>query len=187
MKKIILSAFVVLGLVGYVAYQATGGTSSASTATASTVNAQPTPTLADTTSAGSSSPGVADQRLSDQTAGPETSGGTQPVTTVAPVPATKPQERYVDGTYTGSAADAYYGTVQVSAVVKNGKLSKVSLLQYPNDRDESQQISNRSLPVLESEAIQSQSAQVNGVSGATQTSEAFTQSLASALAKAKNS
>jgi len=41
------------------------------------------------------------------------------------------------------------------------------------------------MPSLKQEAIQTQSAQVDIVSGATQTSQAFIQSLASALTKAK--
>jgi uncharacterized protein with FMN-binding domain len=41
------------------------------------------------------------------------------------------------------------------------------------------------MPKLVQEAIQSQSAQVNVISGATQTSQAFSQSLAAALTMAK--
>ncbi len=43
------------------------------------------------------------------------------------------------------------------------------------------------MPMLQTEAIQAQSANVSGVSGATDTSAAFVQSLGSALAQAKNS
>ena len=42
------------------------------------------------------------------------------------------------------------------------------------------------MPMLTQEAIQAQSAQVSGVSGATATSDAFVQSLTGALARAKN-
>jgi uncharacterized protein with FMN-binding domain len=93
---------------------------------------------------------------------------------------------YADGTYTGAAENAYYGTVQVQAVVKNGALANVTFLQYPNDRSTSRMISNKSMPILTQETLQIQNAQVDGVSGATQTSDAFKQSLASALAQAQN-
>lgn len=93
---------------------------------------------------------------------------------------------YRDGSYTGSAADAYYGTVQVRATVQGGKLSNVEFLQYPNDRGTSIYINGIAMPQLIQEAITVQSAQVDGVSGATATSQAFMQSLASALAQAKN-
>lgn len=92
---------------------------------------------------------------------------------------------YADGSYTGSAADAYYGTVQVKAVVQNGKLATVQFLQYPSDRSTSRAINSRAMPALTSEAIQAQSSNVNAVSGATFTSQAFQQSLHSALTQAQ--
>src|SRR6266404_8372167 len=91
------------------------------------------------------------------------------------------QGAFKDGTYTGSSADAFYGTIQVKAIVQNGKLADVQFLQYPNDRDESIQINQQAMPVLQQEAIQAQNAQVDIVSGATDSSRAFTESLASAL------
>lgn len=93
---------------------------------------------------------------------------------------------YKDGTYTGNAVDAYYGNVQVQAIVSGGKLANVTFLQYPNDRPTSKSISSQSMPYLQQEAIASQSAQVNVISGATDTSQAFAQSLASALSQARN-
>ncbi len=95
------------------------------------------------------------------------------------------QRAYKDGTYTGSAADAIYGTIQVQATIQNGKISDVQFLQYPNDRDDSIQINQQAMPVLKQEAIQAQSANVDIVSGATDSSQAFMQSLASALSQAK--
>src|SRR6266480_4883377 len=88
------------------------------------------------------------------------------------------QVTYKDGTYTGSAADAFYGTIQVQATVQNGKLTDVQFLQYPNDRDESIQINQQAMPMLKQEAIQAQSANVDIISGATDSSRAFTESLA---------
>ncbi len=92
---------------------------------------------------------------------------------------------FKDGTYTGPVTDAYYGNLQVAAVIKGGKLVDVKALQYPSDQGTSREISASSLPKLTQEAISSQSANVNIVSGATQTSEAFQQSLKAALLAAK--
>ena len=92
---------------------------------------------------------------------------------------------YADGSYTGTAADAYYGLVQVKAIIANGKIADVQFLQYPNDHSTSQEINSQAMPLLTQEAIQAQSANVSGVSGATETSIAFKQSLASALILAK--
>jgi len=91
---------------------------------------------------------------------------------------------YRDGTYTGPAVDAYYGTVQVQAIIQNGKLTNVKFLQHPSDRSTSIEINTYAMPILIQEAIVAQNANVDIASGATFTSEAFQQSLASALTQA---
>jgi uncharacterized protein with FMN-binding domain len=103
-----------------------------------------------------------------------------------PTPAPKPVGQYADGTYTGNPADAYYGTIQVQAIIQNGALANVIFLQYPSDRSTSRSINSYAMPILTSEAIQAQSANVNIVSRATDSSMAFQQSLGNALAQAKN-
>lgn len=110
-----------------------------------------------------------------------------PDTPTATTTAAKPKNlgQYTDGSYIGTPADAYYGTVQIQAVIANGALADVQFLQYPSDRDTSRYINGQAIPLLFREAIQAQSAQVDGVSGATFTSQAFKKSLASALAQAK--
>lgn len=94
------------------------------------------------------------------------------------------QGAYKDGTYTGSSADAYYGNVQVQVTIASGKITAVSFLDYPQDRGTSREINTRAMSMLSREAIQAQSANVSGVSGASDTSAAFRQSLAVALSKA---
>lgn len=91
---------------------------------------------------------------------------------------------YKDGTYTGSVTDAYYGNVQVQVTISNGKITDVQFLQYPNDNRTSQFVNSQAMPLLRSEALQAQSANVDIVSGASQTSQAFQQSLSSALQQA---
>ncbi len=126
----------------------------------------------------------------DKYLAPNTSLSTTATTPVAK-PITTPTAntssgKYKDGTYTGSVADAYYGNIQVKAVIKNGELADVVFLQYPNDRSTSREINGQAMPYLKSEAIQAQSGNVNIVSGATDSSIAFKQSLNSALSKALN-
>lgn len=103
-----------------------------------------------------------------------------------PNPTVKPAGLYKDGTFTGSVADAYYGNIQVSAVFQNGNLTDVTFLQYPNDRDRSIRINQYAMPILQQEAIAAQNAQVDIVSGATDSSQAFVQSLTFAFSQAKN-
>ena len=88
-----------------------------------------------------------------------------------------------NGTYTGDTVDAYYGYVQVQVTAAGGKISDVKFLQYPSDRSTSIQINKVAMPYLVQEAIAAQSANVNIISGATFTSQAFRKSLQSALDK----
>ena len=91
---------------------------------------------------------------------------------------------YKDGTYTGSVADAYYGNVQTKATISGGKITNVTFLQYPHTHSTSVFINQQAMPYLQQEVIQTQSAHVNIVSGATYTSQAFIQSLSRALSQA---
>ena len=92
---------------------------------------------------------------------------------------------YRDGTYTGTEADAYYGLVRVRAVVRDGRLAAIDVLEYPSDRRTSRMINSQALPLLRQEVISAQSADVDIVTGATLTSWAFVQSLNAALAEAQ--
>jgi uncharacterized protein with FMN-binding domain len=93
--------------------------------------------------------------------------------------------QYKDGTYTGPEADAYYGNVQVQVTIQSGKIANVNFLDYPQDRRTSARINSIATPYLVTEAIQAQSADVDIISGATLTSEAFVKSLQVALNQAQ--
>ena len=92
---------------------------------------------------------------------------------------------YKDGEYIGNVADAYYGDLQIKATIKNGRIADIYFLKYPNDRQTSVMINSEAMPLLKSEAITAQSASVDIVSGATDSSKAFQESLAYALNQAK--
>jgi uncharacterized protein with FMN-binding domain len=62
----------------------------------------------------------------------------------------------------------------------------VTFLQYPNDRRTSVRINQQVMPWLQSEAVQAQNANVDIITGATLTSEAFAQSLQAALSNARS-
>jgi uncharacterized protein with FMN-binding domain len=90
---------------------------------------------------------------------------------------------YYDGKYYGDAITAgRWGTMQVVAVIEDGKLTDVEIAQYPSSTYESDIITRNALPTLISEAIKAQdSDDVNFVSRATDSSRAFVKSLDSAL------
>lgn len=177
MKKSFISAVFVFGFLAYVAYSNT--TAASSNAQAVTVTNTP------------------DTTTSAAPASPATSAGSAPPTNtpssvpakVTPTPVAKPVKKvatgqYTDGTYIGNPADAYYGNIQVKVTISGGRLTNVVFLQYPNDRSTSVMINQQAMPMLKAEAIQAQSAKVDGVSGASDSSAAFKESLASALSQA---
>lgn len=89
-----------------------------------------------------------------------------------------------DGTFTGTTVTTRYGDVQVSVTVTSGAITAVTALHLTDDDGRSVQISQRAAPVLEQEVLAAQSAQVDTVSGATYTSDAYLQSLQAALDQA---
>jgi uncharacterized protein with FMN-binding domain len=85
---------------------------------------------------------------------------------------------------TGSVAQTRWGPVQVQLTVANGKITAVSVLQYPNGNGRDQEINAQALPILIQETLKAQSAKIDMVSGATYTSTGYETSLQSALDKA---
>ncbi len=97
---------------------------------------------------------------------------------------TAPDTSGSDGTFTGDAAPTRFGDVQVRITVQGGKVVKAEVTQVPWTDHRDQEINSRAVPILNSEAVDAQSAQVDMVSGATYTSEGYAQSLQSALDQA---
>lgn len=89
-----------------------------------------------------------------------------------------------DGTYTGSRIRTVYGDVQVKVTVNGNKIMDVQPLTLPSDRARSAYISQVAGPMLRTEAITAQSANIDIISGATYTSIAYQRSLDSALKQA---
>ncbi len=74
--------------------------------------------------------------------------------------------------------------MQIQLTVASGKISKVTVVQYPNGNGRDQEINSYALPILTQETMDAQSAQIDMVSGATVTSDGYVQSLQSALDQA---
>ena len=84
--------------------------------------------------------------------------------------------------FTGDAVTMRYGIVQVKITVQGGKIVDVQAVQAPtgsNDR-----YTQKAVPALREQTIAAQSANIQGVSGASFTSYGWYTSLASAIAKA---
>ena len=107
---------------------------------------------------------------------PGTTGGTTPVT--------PPQGSGVSGTFTGGAAGTIYGPVQVQITLVGGKITNAVALTYPTGSFRDQQINQQAIPYLIQETLAAQSANIQGVGGASYTSQGWATSLQSALNKA---
>ncbi len=191
LRKYFVSAFVVFTFIAYALHErsinADGGTGTAASVSAPVparqihVAAPTFPTL--TSTPPPDAPVLAAPAQPTPTTAPPP---VQPTPTMAPPPPAVASGQYKDGTYTGPGVDAYWGVVQVKAIVQKGQITDVQFLQYPSDRRTSQRINSTVMPWLQTEAIQAQSANVDLISGATLTSEAFAQSLQAALTSARN-
>jgi len=86
-------------------------------------------------------------------------------------------------TYLGDAINYSFGIVQVQITVDdNGKITKIDTPQV-STRGSNGSYTNYALPILVTEALKAQSANIQGVSGASYLSRGWTTSLASAIAQ----
>jgi uncharacterized protein with FMN-binding domain len=106
-----------------------------------------------------------------------------PLATPSPSP-TPSAPTAINGTFTGSDVANRFGDVVVRVVISNGHISDVQAVTLPTDRAESAYISQVVGPMLRSEALQAQNANIDIISGATYTSQSYAQSLESALQQA---
>jgi uncharacterized protein with FMN-binding domain len=90
----------------------------------------------------------------------------------------------VNGTRVGQDIVTKFGDVQVSLTFKRGRITDVQWVKVPLDRPRSREISQTAAPILRSEVLSAQSGHISLVSGATYTSDAWANSVQSALPKA---
>lgn len=109
---------------------------------------------------------------SPTTAAPQSSAAPAPPATAA------------SGRFAGADVTFQYGELEVAITVSDGKITAVS---YPIDEatdPRSQFINSQALAILTKEVLAAQGLQIDAVSGATYTSNAFAQSIQAAFAKA---
>ncbi|MEW1822860.1 FMN-binding protein [Arthrobacter sp. NPDC080031] len=137
----------------------TGGTTTGSTATGAT-GSSASGSSSGTGAGSSSSTGTSSSTGSTSTLGASAKAG---------------------GTYAGTAVETRFGTVQVQVTIKAGVITDVTALHLTDQEQRSVQISARAAPLLRSEVLSAQSANVQTIGGATFTSEAYLTSLQAAL------
>lgn len=119
-------------------------------------------------------------KKADEAFGGGGSGGTAATATGTPVPAG------ASGTFTGSTESDRYGTLAVTVKVAAGKITDVTYTSTAQE-GKSLSIEGRSTPILKSEAIKADSANLATVSGATFTSTKYKASLQAAIDKMASS
>jgi uncharacterized protein with FMN-binding domain len=103
--------------------------------------------------------------------GSDTSGGPDQ-------PSRKPA---ADVTVNGRAVDTRWGPVQVQVKIASGRIVDVVVLAQPTGNRRDEEINSRALPKLRAQVIKAQSARIDGVSGATVTTDGYVESLQAAL------
>lgn len=88
-------------------------------------------------------------------------------------------------TAVGSDVQYPYGDIELKVTMTGTKLVDVSVVRHDVTDPRSQMIDQIAVPQLRSQALQVQSARIDGISGASYTSAAYAQSLQSAIDKLK--
>lgn len=164
-KPIIVIAATVAGLVGVLTFHTTPARL--------TLGSVPTTTTSTSVAAGAPPPTTA----TTPTSSPSAPTSTTPPSTSTTVPATS-------RTATGQAVNYSWGVLSVSVTATGRTITKVGIASLDDGGNpRSQSIDQQSIPLLEQQAMQAQSSNIQGVSGASYTSAGFQQSLQSALGK----
>ena len=152
-----------IGIVGNTA----GATTPGSTTTAPTTTSSPPPTTTTANAASNNAPTTTVRRTTTTVAHPTT---TTTVATTATRSAVGPLVNY------------YFGELSVKVTATGKKITAVTISSLNDGGNyRSQSIDQASIPMLEQEVMTAQSANIQGISGASYTSAGFAQSLQGAL------
>ena len=166
----IVFAATAAGLVGVLSFH----TKSASLALGGLPGAA-TPSVPTTSVAAGSPPGQG----SNGAGAPPSSSSSQAPTTVPTTTAPSTTR-----TVNGGLVNYNFGILSVSVTASGKRITKVGIASLDDGGNfRSQSIDQQSIPLLEQQALQAQSANIQGVSGASYTSAGFEQSLQAALSK----
>jgi len=84
---------------------------------------------------------------------------------------------------TGATERYGYGQLAVRVTVRGSRIINVSVPALSTEEQYSQQLAEQAIPTLRNEVLTAQSAHIDGVSGATYTSQAYAASVQAALDK----
>jgi uncharacterized protein with FMN-binding domain len=179
-RAVLVIGATVVGLVGVLSFHTTPAKLSLGALTAGS----PTRSTATTAPTGASPPTTGPPPPAPTTTTPPagaTPATTGPPATAAPTTTTAPA---TTRSVTGPSVDYSFGQLSVAVTATGSKITNVTIASL-NDggNPRSQSIDQQSIPMLEQQALQAQSANIQGVSGASYTSSGFQQSLQAALSQ----
>ena len=146
---------------------ASASASSSSSATKATTAAKPVATK----KAGATKTPASANSAASNSATPTAAATTAPATTAA-----------INGTFTGPSVNVNYGNVQVKITVVNGRITDAVAVKAPTGKND--RYTNMAVPTLKAQTLKAQSANIQGVSGASYTSYGWFTSLQGAIALA---
>jgi uncharacterized protein with FMN-binding domain len=152
-----------------------GATSSASASSTSSTSASATTKATATKNA---------KPVATKSSGATAAATAEPAATTAPAstaPATN-SKTSINGTFTGPSINVNYGNVQVKITVVNGRITDAVAVKAPSGKND--RYTNMAVPTLKAQTLKAQSANIQGVSGASYTSYGWYTSLQGALAQA---
>jgi uncharacterized protein with FMN-binding domain len=151
-----------------------GATSSASASSSSSSSSSAATTTTKATATKSAKP-----TKSSAAAGATTAPATQAPATSAAATTSKTS---INGTFTGPSINVNYGNVQVKITVVDGRIIDAVAVKAPSGKND--RYTNMAVPILKAQTLAAQSANIQGVSGASYTSYGWYTSLQGALTQA---
>ena len=110
------------------------------------------------------------------------SGNSAASNSATPTAAATTAPAAINGTFTGPSVNVNYGNVQVKITVVNGRITDAVAVKAPTGKND--RYTNMAVPVLKQQTLKAQSANIQGVSGASYTSYGWFTSLQGAIALA---
>jgi uncharacterized protein with FMN-binding domain len=176
----------IAGLAGVLAFHTkTASLTLGSLPGASPTRSSPTSSVPATPSTGhGSNSGSSRPTSTSTTIPPPTPSSTSTTTPLRPTSTTTTTTTSATQSATGEAVNYSYGILSVSVTSSGKRITHVTIASLDDGGNfRSQSIDQQSIPILEEQALQAQSANIQGVSGASYTSAGFERSLQSALVK----
>ena len=165
-----------IGMTGTSSSASASSPSTSSTSTGSATKPVATKS-AGATKPGATKPGATQSATAQPNAAQSATASAAATQSTAPVTST-----IKDGTFTGPSVNVNYGNVQVKITVVNGRITDAVAVKAPTGKND--RYTNMSVPVLKQQTLKAQSANIQGVSGASYTSYGWFTSLQGALADA---